>query len=76
VFANTVKVVGTDKDLIFSETEKLLTDSAEYEKMAHAVNPYGDGRASERIMGAVLKYFGFIDQNIEEFDYEKTKSAS
>ena len=76
VYANTVKLVGTDKELIFAECEKLLLNTSEYDKMAHAVNPYGDGKASERIMGAILKYFGFIDQNIEEFDYEKIKASS
>jgi UDP-N-acetylglucosamine 2-epimerase (non-hydrolysing) len=50
VDAGTAKLVGTDKDLIISEASKLFDDSKEYEKMAHAVNPYGDGKASERIV--------------------------
>lgn len=71
VLANTVKVVGTDKDAIFKETERLLTDEEEYKKMARAVNPYGDGKASDRIVSALLKYFGFTDVGPEEFDYAK-----
>ena len=67
VMANTVKIVGTKTENIVSEVEKLLSDSREYEKMANAVNPYGDGKASERIIGALLHYFGFIDVRPEEF---------
>lgn len=74
VLANTVKVVGTDANNIFKEAEKLLTDKEEYEKMARSLNPYGDGKASERIIGALLKYFGFTDIAPEEFDYVNQKS--
>lgn len=54
VEAGTVKLVGTDKDRIVRETARLLEDSQEYERMAHAVNPYGDGHASERIVESLL----------------------
>ncbi len=47
--AGTLKLVGTDEDVIYASFTKLLTDKAEYEKMAHASNPYGDGKASVRI---------------------------
>lgn len=50
VDAGTVKLVGTDYDLIISEVSKLLTDNAYYNSMAQANNPYGDGRACERII--------------------------
>jgi len=76
VLANAVKVVGTDKDTIFKETERLLTDEDEYKKMSRAVNPYGDGKASERIVSALLKYFGFTDIGPEEFDYAKVSGQS
>lgn len=68
VLANTVRMVGTDVDLIFNETEKLLLNHEEYTKMARAVNPYGDGKASSRIVAALLWYFGFTDKTIEEFN--------
>ena len=48
--AGTVKLVGTDSKLICSETEKLLTNTAAYRKMSRAYNPYGDGKAAERII--------------------------
>ncbi|KUK76954.1 MAG: UDP-N-acetylglucosamine 2-epimerase [candidate division WS6 bacterium 34_10] len=50
VDAGTAKLVGTDKELIIRETSKLLDDTKEYEKMAKAINPYGDGHTSERIV--------------------------
>ena len=50
--AGTVKLVGTNHDLIVSEVSRLLDDSAYYDKMSKAVNPYGDGKACERIVSA------------------------
>jgi UDP-N-acetylglucosamine 2-epimerase (non-hydrolysing) len=54
VVAGTVKLVGTEQGMIVAETSRLLDDAAEYERMAHAVNPYGDGHASERIVQNLL----------------------
>ena len=51
--AGTVKLVGTDHDLIVSEVSQLLEDKAYYDKMSHAVNPYGDGKACGRIAKAL-----------------------
>lgn len=50
VEAGTVKLAGVDRENIYSMAKELLTDSEAYEKMAHAANPYGDGRACERIV--------------------------
>jgi UDP-N-acetylglucosamine 2-epimerase (non-hydrolysing) len=50
ITAGTAKLVGTDKDVILNETIKLLTQPAAYELMAKAVNPYGDGETSGRIL--------------------------
>ncbi len=55
--ANTAKLVGTRSENIFKETDILLTDDYLYNKMAQAVNPYGDGKASEKIVEACLQYF-------------------
>lgn len=55
--AGTVKVVGTNEDKIFSEASKLLTDKAEYDKMAKAENPYGDGHASEKTADAIVNFY-------------------
>ena len=51
VAAGTVKVIGVNKDDIVKAAELLIDNPVEYRKMAHAVNPYGDGKASERIAG-------------------------
>lgn len=56
VDAGTVKLVGTDDDLIVRETSKLLDDQAAYDAMSRAHNPYGDGLASQRIRDAVLSF--------------------
>jgi len=58
VEAGTVKVIGTDEDRIVEEALKLLHNDDYYRKMANAVNPYGDGKASIRIADAILYDFG------------------
>lgn len=58
VEAGTVRVVGTDRETIVFECARLLTDEAAYRDMAEAVNPYGDGFASGRIVDALLASFG------------------
>ena len=55
--AGTLKLVGTDEEIIYEEAKKLLSDKKEYEKMSHASNPYGDGHASERIVDAIIKKY-------------------
>ena len=54
VDAGTVRLVGTCRKSIVEWTERLLEDKVEYDHMAHAVNPYGDGHAAERIVKAIL----------------------
>ena len=58
VDAGTVKVAGVNEEVIYSMAHKLLTDENEYNSMAHAVNPYGDGEASRRTVEAILHHFG------------------
>ena len=58
VTAGTVKLVGTVPDRIVAETVRLLDDPAAYAAMAHAVNPYGDGRAAERSVAAIAQLLG------------------
>lgn len=57
VEAGTVRLIGTDKDVVYAETKRLLTDQAAYDAMSNAVNPYGDGKASQRIVQAILHVF-------------------
>lgn len=54
IAAGTARLVGTDTDTVVAAARRLLTDHAEYARMAHAHNPYGDGRACERIVQALL----------------------
>jgi UDP-N-acetylglucosamine 2-epimerase (non-hydrolysing) len=55
VEAGTVKLVGANKEKIVKEVENLLHNKSEYEKMSRAINPYGDGKASERIFEILVK---------------------
>ncbi len=67
VEAGTVKIAGTDKERIIALTAELLDLRSEYDKMARAVNPYGDGRASERIAAALMYEYGLISKMPYEF---------
>lgn len=53
--AGTAKLVGTKYENIFNAIDLLVSNKTEYDKMANAVNPYGDGRASEKIVDIILK---------------------
>ena len=57
VDAGIAKLVGTDREKIFNEASRLLQDKKAYESMAKAINPYGDGRAAERIVKIVSEFF-------------------
>ena len=75
VDAGAVKVIGTEWQAIVNEISRLLDDSVERERMARAVNPYGDGRASGRIVSALLgepflpfesgEQIGLVNENCE-----------
>lgn len=54
VAAGTLKLVGTDEEVIYNETKKLLMDSTVYDSMSKASNPYGDGNASKYIVDAIV----------------------
>lgn len=58
VEAGTVRLVGTDEQLIVDEVSLLLMNASAYNAMAQAVNPYGDGQASQRITAAIESFFG------------------
>jgi UDP-N-acetylglucosamine 2-epimerase (non-hydrolysing) len=68
VEAGTVLKVGTEYDDIYQQAYKLLTDSREYNKHAAAVNPYGDGKAVERIIKAMNFHFEFSQQRPNDFN--------
>ncbi|MBR4874787.1 MAG: UDP-N-acetylglucosamine 2-epimerase (non-hydrolyzing) [Clostridia bacterium] len=67
VYAGTVKIAGVNEEEITKMAKELLFDKNEYEKMSKAVNPYGDGLASERIADAILYAFGRKTQKPENF---------
>ena len=68
VEAGTLKLVGTESEKVKQEMEELLDNDAEYQRMAQAKNPYGDGKASERILDAIAYYFGVTDKKPIEFE--------
>lgn len=61
IAAGTVKLIGTEKQTVHDETRLLLRDAREYDRMANACNPYGDGQAARRIVQAILWKYGLID---------------
>ena len=67
VDAGTVKLVGTGYEDVLRETNLLLDDPAHYQKMAEAANPYGDGKACERIIRAILQKKGYNIKILSEF---------
>ena len=67
VQAGTVKLAGVEEQAIFSMAQELLTNRSAYAAMAHAVNPYGDGRACRRIADAIEWHFGLRPEPPEEF---------
>ena len=71
VKAGTLKLVGTDPTVVKTTMTELLTNESLYLQMANARNPYGDGRASERIVQAIKHYFGQGDAAEEFHEGEK-----
>ena len=67
VDAGTVRVAGTEERDIVQLAAELIQSREAYAKMAHAVNPYGDGRACQRIAGGILYHFGLSDCPPEPF---------
>ena len=75
VEAGTLKLAGTDEEVIYSMAKELLDNAEEYEKMAQAKNPFGDGQASRRIVESILYHFGKKTDRPDEYvlriEYEK-----
>ncbi|MGM0902916.1 MAG: non-hydrolyzing UDP-N-acetylglucosamine 2-epimerase [Bacillota bacterium] len=65
--AGTLKLAGTNEDTIYTLAKELLTNPSEYEKMSKASNPYGDGKASQRIVRAILHFYGKAEQRPASF---------
>ena len=67
VEAGTVKLIGTAFEDVLQETNRLLDDKRYYRQMADACNPYGDGKASERIVKTILAAYGYPVEKLTEF---------
>ncbi|MEK5079240.1 UDP-N-acetylglucosamine 2-epimerase (non-hydrolyzing) [Solibacillus sp. FSL W7-1436] len=68
IAAGTLKLAGTDEEVIYKMAKELLVNDKAYEAMAHASNPYGDGFASERIVEALLQFAQkqLVDESVEK----------
>lgn len=71
VEAGTLKLAGTEEDAIYRMAKELLDDNEEYEKMAQAKNPFGDGQASRRIVESILYAFGKKKDRPDEYVLQK-----
>ncbi|MBQ1935875.1 MAG: UDP-N-acetylglucosamine 2-epimerase (non-hydrolyzing) [Clostridia bacterium] len=67
VAAGTVKIAGVEEEDIFNMACELMDSQEAYDAMSHAVNPYGDGNASERIVDAILYHFGLKEDRVPNF---------
>ena len=67
VMAGTAKVIGVNEPEVFEDVQELLTNQRIYERMANAINPYGDGKATLRILDAMRFYFKIWDERPAEF---------
>ncbi|WP_254505962.1 non-hydrolyzing UDP-N-acetylglucosamine 2-epimerase [Bacillus altitudinis] len=67
VKAGTLKLAGTDEEIIYQMAKELLEDKQEYDNMSKASNPYGDGRASKRIVEMLLYQYGLTDVKPQSF---------
>jgi UDP-N-acetylglucosamine 2-epimerase (non-hydrolysing) len=65
--AGTLELVGTNEEIVYQRARALLTDPDLYNKMSQAANPYGDGKASERIVQAILHHFGKTNERPKSF---------
>ena len=68
VAAGTARLAGVEKETIVSMASELLEDPAAYQRMAKAVNPYGDGHACDRIVQAILWHFGRAQERPADFN--------
>jgi UDP-N-acetylglucosamine 2-epimerase (non-hydrolysing) len=67
VKAGALKLIGTKEKNIVTHVKKMIIEEEEYLKMKNVVNPYGDGKASERIVAGILHYFGILSDKPKDF---------
>lgn len=73
--AGVAKLLGTDTQRIIDDVNLLLDDSDEYDAMAHALNPFGDGKAASRAVAALAAHFG-VGERLPDFDYTTASVAT
>lgn len=71
VAAGVVRLVGTSRERVVAEASRLLSDPQAHRAMANATNPYGDGRATQRILHAMRYHFGLASEPPEPFDPQR-----
>ncbi|MGV3129144.1 non-hydrolyzing UDP-N-acetylglucosamine 2-epimerase [Staphylococcus simulans] len=71
VAAGTLKLAGTNEADVYREAEQLLTDQAIYKQMSETANPYGDGKASQRICDNIKYYFSLTSEKPLDFNENK-----
>ncbi|QOS98211.1 UDP-N-acetylglucosamine 2-epimerase (non-hydrolyzing) [Brevibacterium sp. JNUCC-42] len=76
IVAGTLKLAGTDEQQVYDMANELLINAEAYEQMAQAANPYGDGKASERIVQAILYHFGCTSVRPTSFQPRQEKLLS
>jgi UDP-N-acetylglucosamine 2-epimerase (non-hydrolysing) len=67
VEAGVVKLIGTNEERVYREVVTLLNSRDKYREMSKNINPYGDGKASERIVKKILYNFNLVNQSPDEF---------
>jgi UDP-N-acetylglucosamine 2-epimerase (non-hydrolysing) len=67
VEAGVAKLIGTNEERVYREVVTLLDSRDKYREMSKKINPYGDGKASERIVKKILYNFNLIDKSPDEF---------
>jgi UDP-N-acetylglucosamine 2-epimerase (non-hydrolysing) len=76
VQAGTAKVIGVEEEGVYKAVDELLTNQRTYERMANAVNPYGDGKATLRILDAIRFHFGLWKERPAEFLGDKPEESA
>ena len=67
VDAGNARLVGVEEEGVYAQAHRLLADPEAHRAMSNAANPYGDGRASERIVAALAHYFGLDSERPQEY---------
>jgi UDP-N-acetylglucosamine 2-epimerase (non-hydrolysing) len=76
VEAGTAKIIGIEEQGVYHDVDELLNDQRVYERMANAVNPYGDGKATLRILDAIRYHFGLWEERPAEFMGDEPKKMA